>query len=500
MSVDPAAESVTGRKNGSVAWVLVVTGLAGFMAMLDNLVVIMALPAIAEDLGGGMEALEWTVSAYTLTFAVLLMLGASLGDRYGRKRMFLVGMALFTASSAAAALAPGIDELIVARAVQGVGAAIIMPLTLTLLITAVPATYRGVVLGVWGAVNGLAIAAGPLIGGSIVEHADWSWIFWLNVPIGIALVPLAAWKLRESHGANSRLDVTGTVLASIALFGIVYAMIRGNADGWTDPLILAGLIGGGALLVAFVIWELRAREPMLPMRLFRNRTFSGVNAASLLMALGNFGAIFLLSQYLQLQGYSPLEAGVRMLPWTGAPIVVAPIAGMLSDRIGGRAIVVVGLLLQGVGLGWWAQVASTDVGYAAQLGPMILNGVGMAMFYAPVANVLMGSVRPREQGVASGANNALREIGGALGVAVLTAVFAARGDLGTPQAFVDGLVPALWVGAGAVAVGAIAMLATEKSPAAPGGEVVARAGTEDTAVPAGEYAPPAPAPVGGDRR
>ncbi|MDO0937265.1 DHA2 family efflux MFS transporter permease subunit [Streptomyces sp. DG2A-72] len=481
MAVDHAAQS--GRKNGSLVWVLVVTGLAGFMAMLDNLVIIMALPAISEDLGGGIESLEWTVSAYTLTFAVLLLLGASLGDRYGRRRMFILGLSLFTASSAAAALAPGINELIIARAVQGVGAAIVMPLTLTLLITAVPAKLRGVVLGVWGAVNGLAIAAGPLIGGSIVEHVSWSWIFWLNVPIGVLLVPLARWKLAESHGPNSRLDVVGTALISVGLVGIVYAVIRGNADGWTDPVILAGLVGGGALTVAFVVWEMWTRQPMLPMRLFRNRTFSGVNAASLLMALGNFGAIFLLTQYLQLQGYSPLEAGVRMLPWTGAPIIVAPIAGMLSDKIGGRPIVVAGLLIQGIGLGWWAAVATTDVSYGAQLGPMILNGVGMAMFYAPVANVLMGSVRPQEQGVASGANNALREIGGALGVAVLTAVFVANGELGAPAPFVDGLVPAIWVGAVVCVVGAVAMLFTEGGRPSAGDSLVVEKGGADAEVP-----------------
>nr|WP_198286961.1 MFS transporter [Frankia sp. QA3] len=446
-------------RTGSLFWVLVVTGLAGFMAMLDNLVVITALPSISRDLGGGIEELEWTVSAYTLTFAVLLMLGASLGDRYGRRRMFIVGLSLFTVASAAAALAPGIHELIAVRAVQGVGAAIVMPLTLTLLITAVPARSRGVVLGVWGGVNGLAIAAGPLIGGSIVQHISWNWIFWLNVPIGVLLIPLAVWKLTESRGPNARLDGPGTILASLALFGVAYGIIRGNADGWTNPLILTALGGGGLLLVAFVAWEMHAREPMLPMRLFRNRTFSGVNAASLLMALGNFGAIFLLTQFLQsVQGYSPLEAGLRMLPWTGAPIVVAPLAGMLSDRIGGRSIVAVGLVLQGVGLGWWASVATTDVSYGAQLLPMILNGVGMAMFYAPVANMLMGSVHPEEQGVASGANNALREIGGALGVAVLGAVFSAHGATIPADRFVDGLVPALWVGAGATLIGAVAML------------------------------------------
>ncbi|MBF5002395.1 DHA2 family efflux MFS transporter permease subunit [Nocardia sp. BSTN01] len=466
--------------NRSLIVVIVVTGVAGFMAMLDNLVVMTALPTIGRDLGGGIEQLEWTVSAYTLTFAVLLMTGAALGDRYGRRRMFVLGLALFTASSAAAALSNTINELIAARAVQGIGAAIVMPLTLTLLITAVPPKTRGVVLGVWGAVNGLAIAIGPLVGGSIVQHLSWNWIFWLNVPIGIVLIPIAATLLSESRGPNSTLDIPGTVLITAAGAGLVYGIIRGNADGWTSTGILVSLIGGGVLVVAFVIWELRTREPMLPMRLFRNATFSGVNAASLLMALGNFGAIFLMSQFFQtVQGYGPVEAGVRLLPWTAAPIVVAPIAGIVSDKIGSKGIVALGLLIQGIGLGWWAMVVKVDVAYSAQLGPMLLNGIGMSMFYAPVANMLMSSVRPEHQGVASGANNALREIGGALGVAILGAVFSARGSITDPHLFVHGLVPALRVGAAATIAGAVAMLFTTNN---------APAGAEAAPTPVGEPA------------
>jgi EmrB/QacA subfamily drug resistance transporter len=457
-----------------VVWAVIVTSLAGFMAMLDNLVVITALPAIGKHLGGGVEELEWTVSAYTLTFSVLLMLGASAGDRFGRRKMFMAGLTLFTAASAAAAVAPGINELIAARAVQGVGAAVVMPLTLTLLTAAVPVKYRGVALGAWGGVNGLAVATGPLIGGAIVEHLSWQWIFWLNVPIGVLLVPLAGWKLAESRGPNSRLDVVGTVLVSLGLFGIVYGIIRGNTDGWTSTQILAALIGGSVLVLAFVLWELRAREPMLPMRLFRNRSFSGVNVASLLMALGMFGAIFLLTQFFQnIQGFSALQAGVRMLPWTGMPIVVAPVAGMLSDRIGGRPIVIGGLFLQALGLAWFAWVTKVGVAYTSQVPALVLGGVGMAMFYAPIANVLMGTVSAEEQGIASGANNAMRELGGALGVAVLSAVFTAQGSLGSPKLFVDGLTPALWVGAGAVALGGVAMIFVKRGrsslPSSPGG-------------------------------
>ncbi|MEU4497014.1 DHA2 family efflux MFS transporter permease subunit [Streptomyces sp. NPDC023998] len=446
-------------RRGSAAWALVITSVAGFMAALDNLVVTTALPSIREDLGGALEDLEWTVSAYTLTFAVLLMLGAALGDRFGRRRLFIAGLTVFTGASAAAALAPGIDALIAARAVQGVGAAIMMPLTLTLLTAAVPAARRGAALGIFSAVTGLAVASGPLIGGSLTEHISWGWIFWLNVPIGLALLPLARLRLDESYAPNARLDVPGTLLVSGGLFGIVYALVNGQADGWTSTPILTGLIVGTLLLVAFVRHGLVSKNPMLPMRLFRDRAFFGINIASLLMFLGMFGSIFLLSQFLQgVAGYSPTEAGLRMLPWTGMPLIVAPIAGILSDKIGGRPVVATGLALQAVGLGLFALVLEPGVSYAVQLPGLILSGVGMALYFAPAASVVMSSVRPGEQGIASGANNALREVGGALGVAVLGAVFAAQGGYQTPDAFTDGTVPALWIGAGAVALAALIAL------------------------------------------
>ncbi|MFB7236228.1 MFS transporter [Streptomyces sp. NPDC056269] len=446
-------------RRGSTAWALVITSAAGFMAALDNLVVTTALPSIREDLGGALHDLEWTVSAYTLTFAVLLMFGAALGDRFGRRRLFIVGLTVFTGASAAAALAPGIDALIAARALQGVGAAIMMPLTLTLLTAAVPAAKRGTAFGIWGAVQGLAVASGPLIGGVLTEHLSWQWIFWLNVPLGLALLPLARLRLAESHGTGARLDITGTLLASGGLFGIVYALIRGPIDGWTSATVLTGLIAGTALIGGFVHHGIRAKAPMLPMRLFRNRAFSGINAASLLMFLGMFGSIFLLSQYMQgVLGYSPTEAGLRMLPWTGMPMIVAPLAGALSDRIGGRPVVAAGLTLQAIGLAWFALVLTPDASYAAQLPALVVSGVGMALYFAPAANLVMSSVRPSEQGIASGANNALREVGGALGVAVMASIFAAQGGYASGQDFVDGLLPALWVGAGAVVLGAVAVL------------------------------------------
>ncbi|MEW2300683.1 DHA2 family efflux MFS transporter permease subunit [Streptomyces sp. NPDC006655] len=450
-------ERQTARR-GAV-WALVITGVAGFMASLDNLVVTTALPSIRKDLGGALDDLEWTVSAYTLTFAVLLMFGAALGDRFGRRRLFLVGLTVFTGASAAAALAPGIDSLIAARAVQGVGAAIMMPLTLTLLTAAVPEARRGMAYGIWGAVNGLAVASGPLIGGSLTEHVSWHWIFWLNVPLGVAVLPFARLRLAESYGTGAPLDIPGTLLASGGLFGIVYGLVRGPADGWTSPLVLTGLFAGTALLAGFVLYGSRARNPMLPMRLFRSRAFSGINAASLLMFLGMFGSIFLLSQYMQgVLGYSPTEAGLRMLPWTGMPMIVAPVAGILSDRIGGRPVVAAGLFLQAAGLGYLASVVTAHASYTAQLPGLVISGIGMALYFAPAANLVMSAVRPQEQGIASGANNALREVGGALGVAVMSSIFSAQGGYAGAQDFVDGLRPALVTGSAAVALAGVAAL------------------------------------------
>ncbi|MFH8934328.1 DHA2 family efflux MFS transporter permease subunit [Streptomyces griseosporeus] len=452
---------------GGAAWALVITSVAGFMAALDNLVVTTALPSLRKDLGGALDDLEWTVSAYTLTFAVLLMFGAALGDRFGRRRLFQVGVTIFTGASAAAAMAPGIGSLIAARAVQGVGAAVMMPLTLTLLTAAVPAAKRGMAYGIWGAVNGLAVASGPLIGGSLTEHISWHWIFWLNVPLGVALLPLARLRLAESYGAGARLDLPGTLLASGGLFGIVYGLVRGPADGWTSPFVLTGLFAGSALLAAFVLHGTRAKNPMLPMRLFRSRAFSGINAASLLMFLGMFGSIFLLSQYMQgVLGYSPTQAGLRMLPWTGMPMLVAPIAGILSDRIGGRPVVATGLFFQAAGLTYLASVATTDASYAAQLPGLIISGIGMALFFAPASNLVMSSVRASEQGIASGANNALREVGGALGIAIMSSIFSARGGYESGQAFVDGLRPALVTGAGVVALAGVAALVIPRRRAA----------------------------------
>src|SRR6478735_5757639 len=446
---------------------LIVTGLALFMTVLDNLVVTTALPSIRNDLGAGVDDLEWTVNAYTLTFAVLLLTGAALGDRFGRRRMFALGLGIFTLASAAAALAPSIEVLNVARAVQGVGGALVMPLTLTILSAAVPAERRGVALGAWGGISGLAVAIGPLVGGAVVSGISWHWIFWLNVPIGLVLAPLALSRLQESYGPASRLDLPGVGLASAGLFGIVWGLVRGNSVGWATPEIIGALVGGAAVLGAFVWWELRTATPMLPMRFFRNRTFALANISSLFMFFGMFGSIFLLAQFFQtVQGYSPLQSGLRILPWTAMPIIVAPIAGALSDKVGGHKLMGLGLALQAIGLAWIAYVSTPTTPYSSLVIPFALSGAGMALFFAPVANVVLSSVKSEEEGQASGANNAVRELGGVFGVAVLASLFAHYGGYTSGQAFVDGMTPAVYVGAVVVGLGSIAAFGIKRRPRA----------------------------------
>jgi EmrB/QacA subfamily drug resistance transporter len=449
-----------GTSRSRTLWTFAVTSVALVMVTLDNLVVTTALPVIRKDLGAGIEGLEWTVNAYTLTFAVLLLTGAALGDRFGRRRLFAIGLGLFTLSSAAAALAPSIGALVAARAAQGVGGAIITPLTLTILSAAVPAEKRGVALGAWGGIGGLAVALGPLVGGAVVSGLSWQWIFWLNVPIGVLLIPIALSRLDETRGPSDRLDLPGLGLASVGLFGIVWGLVRGNGQGWSSLEIVAALGAGALLVAAFVARELRTEHPMLPMRFFRNRSFAMTNVASLLMFFGMFGSIFLLAQFFQtVQGYSPFGSGLRILPWTAMPIFVAPVAGALSDRIGGRPLMALGLGLQAVGLGWIAAISTPATGYSSLVAPFVISGIGMGLFFAPVANVVLSAVRPEEEGQASGANNAIRELGGVFGVAVLASIFSHYGGYGSGERFVDGMNPAVWVGAALVALGAIAALA-----------------------------------------
>jgi EmrB/QacA subfamily drug resistance transporter len=447
----PATSNPTRR-----GWTLAIVSIGLFMVVLDNLVVNVALPSIHRDLGASIQALEWTVSAYVLAYAVFLLTGAALGDRFGRKRIFIVGTALFTLASAGAAVAPTAGLLIAARAAQGLGAAIATPLTLTLLADAFPPQQRGLALGVWSGISGIAVALGPLVGGAVIQLSSWHWIFWINVPIGAGLIPLAVARLTESYGANRRLDLPGLALASAGLFGIVYGLVRSQSQGWTSPEIVLALAAGTALIAGFIAYELRTREPMLPMSFFANRGFAVTNVVSLAMYFGMFGSIFFLSQFLQnVLGNTPLQAGVKLLVWTGATMVVAPLAGFFSERYGSRPFLAAGLALQAIALGWLATLTAVDQTYASMIGPFVLAGSGMALVFAPAANAVLSSVRAEQAGQASGATNAIRELGGVLGIAVLATVFTNNGGYGSPHAFVSGLIPAMWVGATVLAGGAL---------------------------------------------
>jgi EmrB/QacA subfamily drug resistance transporter len=449
---------------------LAIVSLALFMVVLDNLVVTVALPAIRADLGATLQSLEWTINAYTLAFAVSLIPGAALGDRFGRKRLFLIGLSIFTLASAGAALAPTTGALVAARAIQGVGGAIVAPLTLTLLADAFPSDKRGAALGIWSGISGTGVALGPIVGGAVVDGISWHWIFWINVPIGLALLPVAALLLKESHGPSRTLDIPGFMLAATGLFSLVFGLVRGQGEGWTNPVIVTSLALGVAILVAFVLWERRASEPMVPIALFRKRAYSVVNGVSFFMYFGTFGSIFLLTQILQyVLGYSPFQAGLRMLLWTGATMVVAPIAGVLSERIGSRGFMATGLAMQAAALAWFAATTSTTVTFGDQAIAFALAGAGMGLVFAPSASALLSMVTPAQAGQASGTNNAIREVGGVFGVAVLSTIFSSSGSLASTQGFVDGAIPALWVGAAVVAVGALLALALPSRRAAAAG-------------------------------
>src|ERR687885_265279 len=411
---------------------LAIASLALFMVVLDNLIVTVALPSIRTDLGASLQQLEWTVNAYTLAFAVTLIPGAAIGDRFGRKRTFLGGLALFTASSAAAALAPGAGALVAARAAQGVGGAIVAPLTLTLLAEAFPADRRGAALGIWSGISGMGIAIGPLVGGAVVDGLSWQWIFWINVPLGVALLPLAAALLNESHGPSRRLDGPGLALVTTGLFGLVFGLVRGQAEGWGS-----------------------APKPMLRVALFPRRAFAVTNAVSFFMYFGTFGSIFLITQFVQqVMGYAPFDAGVRMLVWTGATAVASPIAGVLAERRGPRTLMAAGLALQGIALAWLAMTVSTTSTNSGLWPAFATAGLGMGLVFAPSASALLSVVSPQRAGQASGTNNAIREVGGVFGVAVMSTIFAGAGSFASPQAFVDGFTPALWLGAAVARAGA----------------------------------------------
>jgi EmrB/QacA subfamily drug resistance transporter len=426
-------------------WVLGLTSTAYFMVVLDALVVITALPQMQRDLHADLASLQWTVNSYGIAFAAGIITAAALGDRFGRRRVFNLGLALFTVSSTACALAPNIGELVVARTVQGLGAAVVMPLSLTILTTAFPPQRRGLIVGIYGGLAGLAVAAGPIVGGMIAERLDWHWIFWLNVPIGLVALALGARLLPESHGAPERLDLVGVGLVSGGVVGLVWALVRANDVGWSSPEILGTLLAGGALLVAFVGWEQRVAQPMVPMRLFRTPAFAVGNVTTFLMSGATFAAAFLITQEFQFaRGYSPISTGVRLLPFFGTPMVVSPIAGALSDRIGRRPIMLTGLALQAFGYAWVAARASLSTSWVEIVTGLLVAGVGISMALPTVPTAVLNAVAQHEMGKASGVNYMAQRFGAVFSIAIASAVFAAHGHLGNPAAVTAGFRPALW--------------------------------------------------------
>jgi EmrB/QacA subfamily drug resistance transporter len=442
-------------------WVLILSSIASLMVALDVLVVSTALGAIRRHFGASVQELEWTVNAYGLSFAVLLIPASALGDRMGRRRLFAIGLGLFVAASAACALSQSAGSLIAARAVQGAAAALIAPLSLSLLSAAFPPERRAWALGIYSGITGLAVLGGPVVGGAVTQGLAWQWVFWINVPIGLAAIPLVLTRIAESRGPRRRVDVPGVVLVTGAALGIVWGLMRGNDAGWGSAEVVATLSGGVLALAAFLICEHRSEDPMLPLRLFAARDFSAGNASNFLLSACLFSAVFFMAQFQQVSLHQgPLDSGLRLLPWTGALFIVAPIAGSLVGRIGERPLVVCGLLLQAAGMGWIALVAGPNMAYGEMIAPLAFAGAGISMAIPAVQNAIMAAVAPADLGNASGVSMMARQLGGVFGVAIGVAVFSGAGGYGSATAFGDGFAPAIGVAAvfsllGALSAGAL---------------------------------------------
>jgi EmrB/QacA subfamily drug resistance transporter len=450
------ARPATRRPARPLALILAAVGIPTFMGSLDNLVVSTALPVIRTELGASITDLQWFVNAYTLPFAAFLLTAAALGDRIGRRRMFLAGIALFTVASAGAALSTEPWQLTATRALQGLGGAAIAPLSLTLLAQAVPDRLRTMAVGIWGGITGLGVALGPVVGGAVVDGLTWNWIFWVNVPIGVIALVLAATVLDESRGGARRLDPVGLLLSASGMLLLIWGIVDGPERGWTTGRVPLMLGAGVALTAGFLFWQSRNRTPMLPLGLFRSRGFSLVNVVTLTFSAGAFGAVFLLAQFFQVvQGLSPLESGLRTLPWTAAPMVVAPLAGIFGARLGVRNLIVAGQLFLAAGLLWIGLATTADVTYGRLVVAFALAGVGMGLTFAPISTMTLASVTEHQRGVASGTNNTIREFGVAAGVAALSSIFSTYGGFASHQDFVDGLTPAVLTGAAIIAAGAV---------------------------------------------
>lgn len=470
------AEASEGRRLG---WVLALTSAAFFMSCLDTLVVATALPRIQESLHVSFANLQWTVNAYNIAVAAGIICAAALGDRFGRRRLFCLGLGLFTLASAACALAPSAAVLIGARTVQGLGGAVILPLSLTILTEAFPAERRATVFGIYGGLAGLAVALGPIVGGAITQGIGWHWIFWINIPIGVATVLLSARLLPETFGPRTPLDLGGVGLCTIAMVGITWGLVRANDVGWGSAETLATLGGGAAALAAFLAWERRVAHPMLSLRLLRVPAFAAGNAAAFFSMASISAGAFLTSQYFQFAlGYSPLQSGLRLLPFFGTPMIVAPLAGRFSGRVGLRPVIVAGLAMLGGGFIWVALAASLHPSYPVLVFGLSIAGVGVSMTIPTVPAAVFGAVDPSEMGSASGTNQMLGRFGAVFGVALTTSVFSAYGTLGSPAGFTDGFRPGVAVAAALALAGALAGLAVAARPAKGEAEPITRLAAE----------------------
>ena len=440
-------------------WVLALSSAVSFMVSLDSQVVATALPVLRVQLHASLAALEWTVNAYILTFAVLLLPGAAVGERLGRRRMLATGVGIFTLASAACALAPNAGALIAARSLQGAGAALMLPLALASLSAAYPPQRRAWALGIFSGVTGIAVLAGPVVGGAITQGLAWTWIFWLNVPIGAVMIPLILTRMPGAARPRTQLDPPGLLLAIGGALALVWGLIRANSTGWASPQISAALAGGALLAVAFVLWELRASHPMVPVRMFGQRAFAAGNAGTFTVFAMLFGLVFFMAQFLQDGlGYGPLGAGLRLLPGWAMLAMIAPFAGPLIARVGERTLISGGLTAAAGGLAWIALIARPGLPYAELIGPLVITGSGVSLAIPATMSAVMTTVPPAAIGPASGTLNMLRQLGAVFGIAICAAVFAARGSFASPAAFISGFGPAMGACAGLGLLGAVAGL------------------------------------------
>jgi EmrB/QacA subfamily drug resistance transporter len=445
-------------------WTLAAVAFGLFMIMLDNTVVNVALPSMAQDLGVGLSELEWIVTGYALTFASLMLTGGKLADLLGRRLVFVAGLVIFTGSSLACGLAESGEFLIGARVVQGAGAALMNPATLSIIAATFPPRQRGMAIGLWAGVSALALAIGPLVGGLLTDHLHWSWIFFVNVPVGIVAIAASFVLIRESkdESAEQRLDLPGLLTSGIGLFALTYGLIEANTYGWTSGRIVGAFVVAAVMLVAFVLLETHQRLPMLDLSLFRNRTFAGANLAVLLVALAMFGVFFFVSLYMQgILGYSAVQTGAAFLPMTVLIILIAPIAGKTSDRVGSRSLMTAGMILVSAQLLYFSRLDENAV-YLDLLPAFIVGGMGMALVMTPSAAAAVRALPVDKSGVGSAVLNAFRQVGGSMGIALMGAIMAQQvGGLKGPEVFrdperfVDGFSTTLLVAAVIALAGAV---------------------------------------------